>query len=98
MARHTLNTISGGFADGREKSSARKRYARLKMHLSWNLFLEKEERLVVIEFSGYDSEGVVAYENDQWLYKYRFMTGVSVRCLSTREAQPTYCIGILSKA
>lgn len=69
MDRHTLNTISGGFAGGGETSSIRKIYARSVMYVSQNPSSEKEEKTVVIGFSKRDSEGVLAHKNDPMVIK-----------------------------
>jgi len=61
--KHTLNTVSGGFAGGGESSASRKNYARQIMLINEgsHVFAEKSSD---ITFSPKDFEGVVPHDND----------------------------------
>jgi len=63
MERHTLNTISGGFAGGSESSTSRKEYMRYMMLLDENAHrpLEQEPD---ITFIAKDYQGVVPHDDD----------------------------------
>ena len=65
-ARHTLNTIAGGFAGGGETSSARKRYARTVMHVDQRSTDKPEDNPGTVTFSKKDAAGVLAHDNDLW--------------------------------
>ena len=69
MARPTLNTISRGFPGEGETNLAKKRYVQSVMHVSQNLFSEKEERLVDVSFLRWDSEVILVHENDPMVIK-----------------------------
>ena len=68
-ARHTLNTIAGGFAGGGETSSARKRYARTVMHVEQRMTDESDDNPDIVTFSKKDAAGVLAHDNDPMVIK-----------------------------
>jgi len=61
--KHTLNTISGGFARGGESNASRKNYARQIMLIDEgsHFFAERSPDIV---FSAKDFEGVVPHDDD----------------------------------
>jgi hypothetical protein len=61
--RHTLNTISGGFAGGGESSSSRKKYVRQVM-LCQEYEEHDQQRGPDISFSARDYQGVVPHDDD----------------------------------
>jgi len=61
--RHTLNTISGGFADGGESSPSRKKYIRQVM-LCQEDNKQAAEREPEISFSSRDYQDIVPHDDD----------------------------------
>jgi len=62
-SKHTLNTISGGFAGGGESSTSRRNYARQIMLINEDS-CSFAERSSVITFSAEDFEGVIPHEDN----------------------------------
>ena len=68
-SRHTLNTIVGVFAGGRETSSDRKKYACVMMHVSEDIAKVQEQDLNTVSFSKRDVISIMARENDLMVIK-----------------------------
>lgn len=70
LARHTLNTITRGFAWGGETISTRMRYARKVINVSHSTSPRSgEEKSVAVSFSKRDSRDILAHENDSMVIK-----------------------------
>lgn len=69
MARHSLNTIVGGFSGGGETSSTRKRYVRIVMHVRRESPLEETDNQATITFSKKDAKGVIPHKDDLMVIK-----------------------------